>query len=100
VHHLRSIEMVGGLSLMVCGRSLELERSLQNDGMTVVTALVPAEGATTYGGRLWLSIGYNDNHGGRGHDKWVSFSQLELIRPVQFSRPPAGGPICPNLMRR
>jgi MoaA/NifB/PqqE/SkfB family radical SAM enzyme len=75
-HHLRSIEMARGMSLTICGQTLEVERTLRNDGMTMVTAGMPAEATAAHGGRLWLSIGYDDSH---GHEGWVSFSQLEVI---------------------
>jgi integrase len=75
-HHLRSAEMAGGLSLMVAGCPLEIEQStLNKEGITILTAVVSEELATIHGGRIWLSIGYTDNH---GHEGWVSFSQLEV----------------------
>jgi MoaA/NifB/PqqE/SkfB family radical SAM enzyme len=76
-HHLRSLEMASGLNLTICERSLESQASLQDNGITLLTADVPEEVTRTYAGRLWVRIGYNDAH---GHEGWVSFSRIEAIR--------------------
>lgn len=75
-HHVSSAEMANGLSLMIAGCPLDIEQSTPNkEGIAILTAVMSEELATIHGGRIWLSIGYSDNH---GHEGWVSFSQLEV----------------------
>src|SRR5262245_55557472 len=75
-HHLRSPEMANGINLKVFGRPLELQQSLREDGLAVVTAEIPKEFSESHDGCLWVAIAYNDAH---GHEGWVSFSRLEAI---------------------
>lgn len=82
-HHLRSPEMANGLQLAVCEQPLQVRRSFKDDGTTLVTAELPREIAETYGGRLWLAIGYDD---ARGYEGWVSFSRIEAVRLTLLTR--------------
>jgi len=75
-HHLRSLQMASGLNLAVCGQSLEVQRNIQDDGTTRLTAKLSEEVTRRYGGRLRLLVIYNDNH---GYEGWVSFSRIEAI---------------------
>jgi MoaA/NifB/PqqE/SkfB family radical SAM enzyme len=76
-HHLRSPEMASGLNLGVGGQPLHVQLSLDDHGVAVLTAPIPKDLSSSHGGRLWLEIGYNDSH---GHEGWVSFSRVEVIR--------------------
>jgi hypothetical protein len=76
-HHLRSSEMVNGLSLKVCGQPLEVQRSLGENGVAMMTAKIPQSLSKLHDGCLWLGVGYDDAHGQEG---WVSFSRLEVRR--------------------
>jgi hypothetical protein len=69
--------MASGLNLKGCGQPLEVQRSLREDGLAVLTSEIPKELSMSYAGCLWLAIGYNDAH---GHEGWVSFSRLEVIK--------------------
>jgi MoaA/NifB/PqqE/SkfB family radical SAM enzyme len=79
-HHLRSLEMANGLGLEVCEQPLEVQRCVQNDGTTLLTAAVPERITRSFGGRLRFAVIYNDAH---GHEGWVSFSRLEAIRRLE-----------------
>ena len=46
------------------------------DGITLVSAELPDEITSNYGGRLWLRVGYSDSH---GHEGWVSFRSSGTI---------------------
>src|SRR5262249_32124955 len=79
-HHLRP-EMCSGLNLKVCGQPLDVQRSLRDSGLTLVTAEIPKKLSILHGGFLWFAIGYNDAH---GHEGWVSFSRVEAVNVDNF----------------
>jgi MoaA/NifB/PqqE/SkfB family radical SAM enzyme len=74
-HHVRSAEMAERLHLTIAGFPRKVERDVQENGTSTLTILLPAELVRIYGGRIWLSIGYDGNSEG-----WVSFSRVEAIR--------------------
>jgi MoaA/NifB/PqqE/SkfB family radical SAM enzyme len=74
-HHADSMEKVNGLSIKVCGQPLEIEKIVQDAGIVTLSCLLPSDITTSYGGRLWITVGYDDSHHQSG---WISFSQLAV----------------------
>jgi MoaA/NifB/PqqE/SkfB family radical SAM enzyme len=76
-HHIRSPEMASGLGIKVCDRVLDVQRCINEEGVTVLTAIVPSSLAREFDGCLHIEISYHDAYGFEG---WVSFSLLEIKR--------------------